>query len=439
MPPDPTTAPTTGPRGRRPAPPADAPPLKVTVGDLRLGDRERQYLGEVIDSNRLSYGPFTQRFEALFAEMHDCRYAVFCNSGTSALHIALAALKELHGWADGDEVLVPSVTFVATGNVVLHNRLTPVFVDVCPVTYNIDPAKIEAKITPRTRAILPVHLLGLPADMAAVADIADRHRLSVVEDSCETMFAKCRGRSVGSWGDIGCFSTYIAHYIVTGVGGLATTNDPDLAVMLKSLMNHGRDSIYLSIDDDDGVDRQRLFEIAARRFRFVHLGHSFRCTEMEAAIGLAQLERKDDIIARRLAVARRYQERLAGLSDVLQLPTVPADRDHVFMLFPLVLREGSKRDLVNHLEARGVETRDLLPLLNQPVYRKLFGDLEPEYPVARWLNESGFYVGCHQHLTDDAVDYVADTLYEFFGRRSPTGRAPRRAAPTLVHGSAEVA
>jgi dTDP-4-amino-4,6-dideoxygalactose transaminase len=403
------------------------PPVKVTVGDLRLGEREKQYLGEVIASNRLSYGPFSQRFEALFAEQHDCRYAVFCNSGTSALHIALAALKEQHGWADGDEVIVPAVTFVATSNVVLHNRLTPVFVDIDPLTYNIDPELIEARITPRTKAILPVHLLGLPADMGAIDAIARRHNLAVVEDSCETMFADCRGRKVGSWGDIGCFSTYIAHYIVTGVGGLATTNDPDLAVLLKSLMNHGRDSIYLSIDDDDGCDPHRLFEIAARRFRFDHVGHSFRCTELEAAIGLAQLERKDELVSRRKAVARRYLDRFAGLADVLQLPTVPPDRDHVFMLFPLVVREGSKRGLVNHLEANGVETRDLLPLLNQPVYRKLFGDLEPQYPVARWLNRGGFYIGCHQYITDAEVDHVTDVLYDSFGRESPTGHRTRRA------------
>lgn len=401
--------------------------FKVTVGDLQLGAKEKEYLGQVIDSNRLSYGPFTRKFEDLFATEHDCKFAVFCNSGTSALHIALAALKELHGWADGDEVLVPAVTFIATSNVVLHNRMTPVFVDVDPLTYNIDPALIEAKITPRTRAILPVHLLGLPADMGAIDEIARRHDLKVIEDSCETMFANCKGRKVGSWGDIGCFSTYIAHYIVTGVGGFATTNDPDLAVMLKSLMNHGRDSIYLSIDDDDGVKGKQLFEIAARRFRFVHVGHSFRCTEMEAAIGLAQLERKDDIIARRVGVARRYRDRLAGLSDLIQLPTVPEDRDHVFMLFPIVLREGSKRDLVNHLESNGIETRDLLPLINQPVYKKMFGDLEPQYPVARWLNESGFYIGCHQSITDDGVDHVVDTIHDFFGRAAGANYFPRLA------------
>jgi perosamine synthetase len=418
----------------KPKPPEAS--FKVTVGDLQLGAQEKKYLAEVIDSNRLSYGPFTRKFEEMFAEMHDCKFAIFCNSGTSALHIALAALKELHGWNDGDEVIVPAVTFVATSNVVLHNRLTPVFVDVDPLTYNLDPDQIEAKITPRTKAILPVHLLGLPADMVAISEIATRHNLKIVEDSCETMFANCAGRKVGSWGDIGCFSTYIAHYIVTGVGGFATTNDPKLAVMLKSLMNHGRDSIYLSIDDDDGVSKKQLFEIAARRFRFEHVGHSFRCTEMEAAIGLAQLERKDSIIERRTAIASRYLERLEGLSDVLQLPTIPQDRDHVFMLFPLVLRDGSKRELVNHLEANGIETRDLLPLINQPVYRKMFGDLEPQFPVAKWLNASGFYIGCHQTISDEAIEYVVNKLYEFFGRTAMRSRVtwhpPRTAASGVV-------
>ena len=224
--------------------------------------------------------------------------------------------------------------------------------------------------------------------MAPILDIAHRHNLRVIEDSCETMFADYRGRKVGSWSDVGCFSTYIAHYIVTGVGGLATTNDPELAVHLKSLMNHGRDSIYLSIDDDSNCSGDKLFEIAARRFRFVSVGHSFRCTELEAAIGLAQLENKDAIVTRRKAVAASYSKKLAGLSNWLQLPTVPADRDHVFMLYPLVVRDGNKRPLINFLESNGIETRDLLPLLNQPIYQKLFGDLEPQYPVLA-LAQSG--------------------------------------------------
>src|SRR5687768_1588968 len=185
------------------------PTKQIGVGGLELGAPERKYLDEVIASNRLSYGPMTARFERDFAELHDCRYSVFCNSGTSALHIALAALKERHGWANGDEVIVPALTFVATSNIVLHNGMVPVFVDVERDTYNLDPRLLEEKITPRTRAIIPVHLFGLPCDMDPILEVARRHDLRVIEDSCETMFAGYKGRKVGSLGDIGCFSTYI--------------------------------------------------------------------------------------------------------------------------------------------------------------------------------------------------------------------------------------
>lgn len=391
------------------------PQRQIGVGGLVLGEREKHYLNAVIASNRLTYGPMTQRLEREFAELHDCRYAVFCNSGTSALHIALAALKERHGWQDGDEVIVPAVTFIATSNIVLHNQMIPVFVDVDAKTYNIAPELIEAKITPKTRAIIPVHLMGLPCDMGPILEIARKHGLKIIEDSCETMFATYKGKKVGSFGDIGCFSTYIAHFIVTGVGGFATANDPELAVVLKSLMNHGRDSIYLSISDDQRVSKEKLFEIASKRFSFVHLGHSFRCTELEAAIGLGQLEQREAIIKARRENAAYFRERLEPLKDRIQLPYVPPDREHMFMLFPIALRDRPKRKLVNYLEEHLIETRDLMPLVNQPIYRKFFGeDLEERYPVAKWLNNSGFYIGCHQYLTNEERAYLVDTIISFF-------------------------
>ncbi len=386
----------------------------IGVGDLVIGLRERKYVNQVLDSNRLSYGPMTQRFEELFAREHGCRFAIFMNSGTSALQVALQAMKEAGGWKDGDEVLVPAVTFVATSNIVIHNRLKPVFVDVDPRTYNLDPKLLEAKITRRTRAIIPVHLLGLPADMDAVMRIARRHKLKVLEDSCETMFARYKGRPVGSLGHMACFSTYIAHYIVAGVGGFVTTNDPDLALRVKSLMNHGRDSIYLHIDDDKGKRGKALFELVSRRFSFTSVGHSFRATELEAAIGLAQLERKDDIVRRRLSVAHGYLKGLAGLEAHLQLPMVPEGSEHVYMLFPLVVKNEPKRGLIEHLESNGVETRDLLPLLNQPVYRRLFGDLEKRYPVARFLNQHAFYIGCHQYVTPADRRRVCGLIRRYF-------------------------
>jgi perosamine synthetase len=390
------------------------PTRQIGVGGLELGPRERFYLEQVIASSRLSYGPVTQRFESLFAELHDVRHAIFCSSGTAALQLAVAALKELHGWQDGDEVLVPSVTFVATSNVLLHANLRPVFVDVDPLTYNMDPALVEDRITDRTRAVLPVHLLGLPADMDAIEAVARPRGLRVIEDSCETMFATCRGRTVGSMGDVGCFSTYIAHFIVAGIGGFATTNDDETARVMRSLMNHGRDNIYLSIDDDQNLDAEQLRQVVARRFSFERIGFNFRATEMEAAIGLGQLEEKDAIVQARRSNAAFFMRELSHLQDHLQLPTIPPDFDHAFMLFPLVLRDAPKTELVNYLESHGVETRDLLPLLNQPAYRALYGDLEPEYPVARWLNRSGFYVGCHQYLTEADREYVASTITDFF-------------------------
>lgn len=387
------------------------------MGGFSASPRARRYVLQALDAGRLSYGPFHRRFEAAFAREHDSRHAVFLNSGTSALHIALQALKEKYRWKDGDEVVVPSVTFVATANVVLHNRMKPVFADVDPCTYTLKPSELEKKITRRTRAVIPVHLLGLPADMDPINALAKSRRLRVIEDSAETMFARYNGRKVGSLGDIGCFSTYVAHYIVTGVGGLATTSDPDLYVRLRSLMNHGRDSIYLSIDDDARAKGRRLHEIVAKRFKFVTPGHSFRATELEAALGLAQLEEKDAIVSRRLAVAERLTQGLRPFADRLQLPWTPPGREHTFMLYGVVLRGRDKRPLVNFLEDRGVETRDLLPLLNQPVYRRLYGDLERRFPIARELNRSAFYIGCHQYMTPADVDYAVEQFAAYFKRR----------------------
>jgi len=386
---------------------------RISVGDFRFGKFEKRYISKVIASNRLSYGHMTQEFEAQFAREHNCKFGIFCNSGTSALHIALSALKETGKWRDGDEIIVPAVTFVATSNIVLHNNLVPVFVDVDRFTYNINPALIEEKITRKTRAIIPVHLFGLPADMEQILEITNRHNLSIVEDSCETMFASYKGRKVGSFGSVGCFSTYIAHFLVTGIGGICTTNDKRLAVILRSLMNHGRDSIYLSIDDDNKAGRQ-LFRIVERRFKFIRLGHSFRATELESAIGLAQLQQKEKIISKRRENAKYLTSGLKDLEKFLQLPTVPDDREHNFMMYPIVVKRKNKRALIRFLEENFIETRDMMPLLNQPVYVKLFGKIENQYPVAKWINSNGFYIGCHQYLKKRELDYVIEKFHEFY-------------------------
>ncbi len=387
----------------------------VNVGELVLGPTERAYLQRVIESGRLSYGPFTKKFESAFAERHGCQFGCFCCSGSAALQLAITALIEQRGWKPGDEVLVPSVTFVATVNVVLQAGLKPILVDVRPDTYTMDPDLIERAITPRTRCLMPVHLLGLPADMGPMVEIADKHRLAIIEDSCETMFAEYQGRPVGSFGDVACFSTYVAHFLVTGVGGLTTTNDPALARLIRSLMNHGRDGIYLSIDDDRR-DASNFHEVVDRRFRFERVGFSYRCTEMEAAIGLAQLESCDSIIQARRDNAAEFSRRLADLSDVLQIPVALDDRDHAHMVYGLVVKSGPMKPLVHFLEDRGIETRDMLPLIHQPVYREWLGpEVGERFPVANRLWDRAFYIGCHQHLDDADRDHVVSVIHEYFG------------------------
>lgn len=385
----------------------------IGVGTFTTTPRMKELVNEVLDSNRISYGQMSVRFEAQFSYLHDSRFGLLSNSGTSSLQVAIQALKELYNWEDGSEVLVPAVTFVATVNVLLHNKLTPVLVDVEPDYYGIDTTDIERNITAKTVGMLPVHLFGQPCDMKRIMEIASHYRLKVVEDSCECMFVKHHGRATGSWGDIGCFSTYVAHLLTTGVGGLAITHSVDYAAKMRSLLNHGRDNIYIQMDDDDNLAGDRLSQVIGRRFKFESVGHSFRATEMEAALGVAQLETWPDMLAKRQANAYRLLESLAPLeaAGLIVLPKQRPQTGHAWMMFPIVCVGTDKWGLVRHLEARGIETRDMLPLTNQPVYKTLF--CEDDYPVAKWINTSGFYVGCHQDLTHEDTDYITEAMFDY--------------------------
>lgn len=378
--------------------------FRIGVGTFTTTDKMRQLINQALDSNRISYGPVSKEFEARFAHIHNCNHAVLSNSGTSSLQVALQAMKEIHGWHHGDEVIVPATTFVATPNIVLHNLMWPEFVDVDRYTYNIDPALIEEKINDRTRAIIPVHLFGQPADMLSITMIAKKYGLKVIEDSCECMFATHLDEKVGSLGDIGCFSTYVAHLITTGVGGIATTNNPEYAAKMRSLVNHGRDGIYIDMDTPTSA------EVISRRFNFESVGHSFRITELEAALGLAQLDDWQDMIRTRQYNARMLTALLNPYRHWLQLPKILVGNTHSWMMYPIVVKEGGKEHLVNYLEMRGIETRDMLPLVNQPIY-----ELNPDdYPVSKWLVEGGFYVGIHQNLTEDDLAYMGSVFASYY-------------------------
>lgn len=387
---------------------------QIGIGTADITEADKARVRAVLDSGRLSAGPVMTEFERRFAEFHDRRYASMCNSGTGALQLALQALKERYGWPDGAEVIVPAVTFVATVNVVLFNALKPVLVDVDPVTYNLDPDRIGTAITARTVAIMPVHLFGQPADMTAIMSIAGRHSLRVIEDSAEAVFVRHRGRPVGSFGDFGCFSTYMAHLVTTGVGGLAITDDLENATRFRSLMNHGRNPRYLRIDDDQGLTDEDLLEVVRSRYDFVSLGQSFRATEMEAALGIGQLERHGEMLSARQSVAWALTAALAR--PELQLPTVAEGNEHAFMIYPIVCRREGLRDrLVTELERAGVETRFLLPVLGQRCYQRILEFPRGTFPVAEMLGERGFYIGCHPSMTDEDVAHIVSVVDRVLG------------------------
>lgn len=387
------------------------------MADFRFNTRAKKYLNEIIGSNRLTYGPFTRKFESKFAKIHRRPWAVFTSSGTGALQAGLAAMKEYYGWKDGDEILVPAISFITTANVVYNLRLKPVFVDVDPITFNLDASQISKHVTKKTRAIIPVHVLGLPADMPAIKKQAIKHNLRILEDSCDTMFVGIKDRPVGSFGDLAAFSTYVAHLLPTGVGGFLIGSNKRLEELARSYIFHGRHQSYLSIDDDD---KKGLEKALKNRFRFDWIGSHFRLTEMEAAIGLSQLETNLYLkqLKHRQLLAKSLIKKLKPLSDRLQLPVTPAGYQHSYMMFTFLIKDKSinKWKLLKYLEEKGIETRELLPLLNQPAYKKVFGNIENRYPTAKMVNQFGFYIGCHPNMNLGDISFIAESLNEFLSK-----------------------
>lgn len=376
---------------------------KIGVGYASVTDVEKKYVMDALDHQRLSQGKFVAAFEKKFANLHGQKYGVMCNSGTGALHLALETLREEKGWPDDTEVLVPAITFIATGNAVLHARMKPVFVDVDPVTYNMDPGEIEKHITEKTKCIMPVHCFGMPCDMPAIAAIAKKHGLAIVEDCAEAHFARINGVPVGSYSEIMASSTYVAHTITTGIGGVACTNNRKRAEILRSLVAHGRACTCVRCVASDGVTvcPKRMETEIDRRFLFVRIGYSYRVGEIEGALGLGQLERVDEIMEKRRRNAQYLIAKLSPYEGLIRLPRHPESVEHSYMMFPIVIRPGSgipRRAFVEYLEAQNIETRPMLPLLNQPAYKRLFGDIESQYPAAQYINHNGFYIGCHHGL-----------------------------------------
>lgn len=389
----------------------------IGTGTVKFNDRARELLGQIMDTERVSFGPLSVALEEQFAKLHQRDYALLSNSGTDALRIALHTLKSLHGWQDGDEVIVPATTFIATANIVRQLNLSPIFVDVYPDTFNISVEATERAITPRTRAVIPVHLLGQPANVPGIRELS--RNFLVVEDSCEAMLCEWDGQRVGSLGEIGCFSLYVAHIVTAGVGGICTTNNEDYAIKIRSLINHALTPENLNLVGKSIIPLPAV----GRRFQFDDMGYSARLTEFEAALALSQLE--DDPVYDLIRPRRRNADHLeAGIKIInthyaeggrwLYTQQTDARATHSRMMFPFVIDLHApdwltKPALTAWLNEAGVETRDIPSLLDQPAYA-----INPaDFPVSAELLEKGFYVGCHQDLNSDDIQYVLDTIYEF--------------------------
>lgn len=359
---------------------------RIPVAAPVLDGREAEYVRECLTTTWISSnGRFIGDFERAFAEYCGVRHAISVNNGTAALHLSLVAL----GIGPGDEVIMPTLTYVATANAVRYCNAKPVFVDSDLVTYNLDPTKIAPKITSRTKAIIPVHLYGHPADMDPILKLAEVHNLVVVEDAAEAVGARYKGHRVGSLGACATFSFYGNKIITTGEGGMVTTNDDALAHRMRQLRGQGMDP--------------------QRRYWFPVVGYNYRMTNIAAAIGLAQLERIDRRIDARQALATAYNHRLAHLADRIALPKAADWAKHVYWMYTIRLLDGIKNDrdrIMQELEADGIETRPVFyPMHVLPPYRD-----EGAYPHADHCSSRGFNLPTHELLTKEDINRVADAL-----------------------------
>jgi perosamine synthetase len=366
-------------------------PRIIPVCEPTLTGNELKYVTQCIETNWISSaGRFVDEFEAAFAAACGTRYGIACANGTIALHLALATL----GLQPGDEVIIPAFTMIATANAVTYLGARPVLVDSELETWNMDIDQVEARITPRTRAIIPVHTYGHPVDMDALNQIADRHGLWVIEDAAEAHGARCRGRPVGSLGTAAAFSFYGNKIITTGEGGMITTDHEQLARLAWNLRDHAFST--------------------ERHFWHKLLGFNYRMTNLQAAVGLAQTEQLDQFVASRRAHAALYTEKLRRLPGL----TTPPEADwatNVYWMYGILVDErefGLTRDeLRRALARRGIETRTFfIPMHCQPIYFQQYKG--ERYPRAELLCRRGMYLPSASSLAPSDIEYIVGAIEE---------------------------
>lgn len=371
--------------------------MRIMFGDLRIGDITKQYIHRALNKNWVSEGANVREFEQKFANKFGYKYAIATSSGTDADIVSCASLYDF-GAKRGDEIIVPALSFAATANSILAAGFIPKFVDIEVETLNIDPAKIEASVTNKTKAIMVVHTMGKPCEMDAILEIAKAHDLKIIEDSCEAHGARYKGRFVGNIGDMGTFSFYVAHIVVCGEGGMIVTNNDEIAKVVQSVKSHGRPvkSIY---------------------FDFQRIGFNSRMNELTAAVGLENIEHFDEACDKRKKNLYKLLELTEKLSDYCYFIKEESFEKVSPHAFPLVLKEGKNdRDrLYNYLESKSIQCKTLFGSL--PTQHDAFKFLGYEYgqfPASEYVGKNGLHFGIHQYLNDDDLLYIKDVLEGYF-------------------------
>ncbi len=375
---------------------------KISFGDLKIGNTARKYVQAALDRNWISEGQNVKEFEQKFAAKFGYKHAIATSSGTDADICSCASLYDF-GAQRGDEILVPALCFVACANSILAAGFIPKFVDIELETLNIDPAKIEAAITKKTRAIMVVYTMGKPCEMDAIMKIAKAHHLMVIEDACESHGATYKGKVIGSIGDMGTFSLYAAHIIVAGEGGMVVTNSDEVDKVVRSVKSHGRPfgSIY---------------------FDFQRIGFNSRMNELTAAIGLEGLENFDETFKKRKQNLYKLLELTQGLSDYLYFIQEEGHEKVTAHAFPLVLKDKKyDRDkLYAYLEEKGIQCKNLFGSL--PTQHQAFKFLNyklGQFPVSEYVGDNGLHFGIHQYLNDDDLVYISEALKSYFREYTP--------------------